>query len=165
MPKMKAERIGKIVRVAPAQAHAQARNDIHITNIIQPKASVDALASEQQLDMICREVNVLPPPENSSSDKAGRLNLPALDPNGFIKATAIPADDDLDANPKLRKFKAKRTDQVEYIVDVAFLENVIKVLIDNHNINITPQDIEAILSPFGECVGKSTIDTDTEPRC
>jgi hypothetical protein len=143
---MKVDRIGKVVRVAPkpgpgAQAQAVSRNEVHITNIIgpTPKADVDPMAT-QELDIICREVDI-PPPES-------------------IHATAMtdPAEaDELDINPKLGRFRARQMDQVEYTVDAAFLENVIKVLIDNHNITITPHDIEAILSPFGECVVKAQL--------
>jgi hypothetical protein len=122
---MKPERIGKIIRVVP-------------------KAGIDELASEcassrappeQELDMICREVE---PPEN-------------------IQATAPAAAEmeDFDENPKLKRFRAKQLNQVEYKVDVAFMENVIGVLIDNHDITITPKDIRDILTPFGDAVVKT----------
>jgi hypothetical protein len=113
---MKPERIGKIMRVAP-------------------KPGIDALASEQELDMICREAE---PPEN-------------------IQATASAETEDFDENPKLKRFRAKQLNQVEYTVDVAFMENVIRVLIDNHDITITPKDIRDILTPFGDVVVKTQV--------
>jgi hypothetical protein len=122
---MKPERIGKIMRVAP-------------------KASIDALASEQELEM-----KVIPPIENSIDD------IVASGAKGAIDAGIPAADDDLVENPKLKRFRAKQLNQVEYTVDVAFMENVIRVLIDNHGITITPKDIRDILAPFGDAVVKT----------
>jgi hypothetical protein len=162
---MKAERIGKIVRVAPnaepvAAAQALARNEFHITNIVgsQPKASVDALASMATLSPLRHSSNASEqqPAEPGPHPRGAQMDLVCreVEPPNSIQATTAELED-FDDNPKLRRFRAKQLDQVEYVVDVAFLENVIKVLIDNHSISITPQDIEAILSPFGECVVKT----------
>jgi hypothetical protein len=82
----------------------------------------------------------------------------------------LEADDEvLDPNPKLHRFRAQRLNNVEYVADVAFLEHVIHTLITNHNITVTPADIEAMLSYFGECAVNTRIehcmtrDVDAEP--
>jgi hypothetical protein len=67
--------------------------------------------------------------------------------------------EEFEANPKLMRFRAKRTDDVEFIVDVEFLVHVIKVLVAKHSITITPDDIEEMLSYFGEVVVKTTQQT------
>jgi hypothetical protein len=95
-----------------------------------------------------------------------------------IKERAVELDDTLEAddevldpNPKLHRFKAQRLDNVEYVADVAFLEHVLHTLITNHSITVTPADIEAMLSYFGECAVNTTIehcmtrDVDAEPTC
>jgi hypothetical protein len=82
-------------------------------------------------------------------------------------------DDDevLDPNPKLHRFRAQRLDNVEYVADVAFLEHVLHTLITNHSITVTPADIEAMLSYFGDCAVNTRIehymtrDVDVEPTC
>jgi hypothetical protein len=48
------------------------------------------------------------------------------------------------------KFRAKQLSDVEYTADCEFMEHIVKVIVANHSIKITPQDIEDILSYFGE---------------
>jgi hypothetical protein len=170
---MKPERIGKVVRAAPRAgpvAQAQAINEVHITNIVgsTPKAGVDPLGT-QELEMV---VAPLPPPQavchgveppGASTFGAGAI--------GAIQATAPMELEDLDENPKLRRFRAKQLDQVEYVADCDFLRNIIKVLIQNHNITITPLDLEGIFGVWGDVVVNTRIehvierDIDVEPKC
>jgi hypothetical protein len=48
------------------------------------------------------------------------------------------------------RFRAKQLSDVEYTADCEFMEHMVKVIVENHHIKITPQDIEDILSYFGE---------------
>jgi hypothetical protein len=66
--------------------------------------------------------------------------------------------DSFDSNPKLKRFRAKRLDSAEYVVGLAFLEHVIKVLIENHSIVLTPTDTGDILQYFGDCVVNTRIE-------
>jgi hypothetical protein len=76
-----------------------------------------------------------------------------------------------DPNPKLHRFRAQRLDNVEYVADVQYLEHIVHTLITNHSIVVTPADIEAMLSYFGECTVNTRIehvmsrDVDVEPTC
>jgi hypothetical protein len=60
---------------------------------------------------------------------------------------------------------------LDNVADVALLEPVIRTLITNHSINVTPADIEAMLSYFGDCAVNTRIehymtrDVDAEPTC
>jgi hypothetical protein len=186
---MKPERIGKVVKVAPRAgptAQAQAINEVHITNIVGstpradcpaklgsaaelqgasdafgvPKAGGDPLGT-QELEMVCRDCPAKP-------GSAAELQV---EPPGSIQATAPAELEDLDENPKLRRFRAKQLNDVEYVADCDFLRNIIKVLIQNHSITITPQDIEAIFAVWGDVVVNTRIerfmerDIDVEPKC
>jgi hypothetical protein len=108
----------------------------------------------QELEMIC--VGVAPSPG-------------ALDAMGSVQS-AVELED-LDDNPKIKRFRAKALDQVEYVADCDFLRNIIKVLIQNHNITITPQDLEGIFGVWGDVVVNTRIehfierDVDIEPGC
>jgi replication initiation and membrane attachment protein DnaB len=84
--------------------------------------AINSLPSQQELDTICHEVE---PPEEV---------------------------DEFPQNPKLRRFRAKQLSEAEYIADCEFLRNIIKVLIDNHNISITPEDLQMIFGYWGEVV-------------
>jgi hypothetical protein len=63
--------------------------------------------------------------------------------------------EEFDANPRLKRFRAKRADNLELTIDVAFLKHLIHVLIENHSISISPKDTQCIMSFF---------DTDCEVR-
>jgi hypothetical protein len=103
------------------------------------------------------------------------IAAPIPSPKGMkeraIELDKILDDEILDPNPKLHRFRAQRLDNVEYVADVAFLEHVLHTLITNHNLTVTPADIEAMLSYFGECAVNTRIehymtrDVDAEPKC
>jgi hypothetical protein len=69
------------------------------------------------------------------------------------------------------KFRAKQLSDVEYTADCEFMEHMVKVIVENHNIKITPQDIEDILSYFGEVNVKTQLiqvqsrDVDVDAGC
>jgi hypothetical protein len=98
--------------------------------------------STQNLEMMCipRNIDIVPTP-------------------GFDALGSVQADDSDDivyeSNPKLRRFKAKRSDQLEIVIDVAFLQHIIKTIIENHGVVLSPKDTEDILGYFGECVVKT----------
>jgi hypothetical protein len=74
-------------------------------------------------------------------------NVPA--PSGDDAASAAP-EEEWEQNPPLKRVRARRIQEAEYIIDVAFLSHIIKTLIEHHGITITPADVETILSYFGE---------------
>jgi hypothetical protein len=53
-------------------------------------------------------------------------------------------------NIPLQRFRKITDTQPDSVVDVRFLRHVIQVLITNHNITTTPQDLENVLSFFGD---------------
>jgi hypothetical protein len=101
----------------------------------------------------------------------GEATPPAagIDPMRSGPVIELPEIEEYDANPKICKIKPKRTDEQEYIVDVEFLVHVIKVIVENHNITITPVDVEEMLSGFGEVsvktVQQTYMERDVEPSC
>jgi hypothetical protein len=59
--------------------------------------------------------------------------------------------EELDQNPKLKIYKARRFyDNAQVVIDVQFLIHVIKILIEHYHITVTKTDMEAIMSYFGE---------------
>jgi hypothetical protein len=67
------------------------------------------------------------------------------------------AAEPLNPNPKLHRFRAKRSDELEVIVDVEALTHIIHVLIDNHSIIVTPKDLEDILRYWGDPTVKTEL--------
>jgi hypothetical protein len=59
-------------------------------------------------------------------------------------------DGDLVDNANLKRFRARNTRNAEFTINVDFLKNVIRVLLTNHSITITSQDIHDIMAFFGE---------------
>jgi hypothetical protein len=164
-----------------AQSNSRVENpaNIQITNIVgssvQPIAGFDPMASAEL--------------QTGGPEHWGRSELPSLGTSKFtppepsapkptcMKERAVELDEILEAdevpdpNPKLHRFRAQRLDNVEYVADVAFLEHIVHTLITNHSITVTPADIEAMLSYFGECAVNTRIehcmtrDVDVEPTC
>jgi hypothetical protein len=146
-----AKRIGKVIPRAPGgvvHANPMNTNVISITNVVGNEATAPAGG----IDPLCtvREVE-----------------LPEI--RDDVDIVFQQPSEEYEANPKICKFKAKRADDHEYIVDVEFLVHVIKVIVENHNITFTPADVEEMLSGFGDVSVKTAQQTymtrDVEPGC
>jgi hypothetical protein len=133
------KRIGKVIPRS-IQSNTTNTNTIHITNVLGEHPTPG-------IDPLC--------------------SLPVVESH---ELPDIPeSNEEFDVNPKLCKFKVKRMDEQEYVIDVEFLVHVIKVLVENHNITITPADVEEMLSQFGDVSVKTQQQTyttrDVEPTC
>jgi hypothetical protein len=53
-------------------------------------------------------------------------------------------------NPRLKRFRTRNPREAEFLIDVQFLRHVIQTLIVKHEITITAEDVQAIMSFFGE---------------
>jgi hypothetical protein len=147
-----AKRIGKVIPRAPGgafQVNPANTNVISITNVVGNEATAPAAG----IDPLCSVVR--------------ETELPEI--HDDVDIVFQQASEEYDANPRICKFKAKRADDHEYIVDVEFLVHVIKVIVENHNITITPSDVEEMLSGFGEVsvktVQQAYMERDVEPSC
>jgi hypothetical protein len=80
-------------------------------------------------------------------------------------------DSDLVDNAKLKRFRAKRADNVEITIDVNWLKHVIHVLLVNHSVTVTAADIHDFMAYFDEDCEIRTrkrkiVERDIEPnRC
>jgi hypothetical protein len=149
-----AKRIGKViprqevfVHEGAIQANAANTNTIQITNVVGSEATPPAAG----IDPLC---------------SVREVELPEI--RDDVDIVFHQPSEEYDANPKICKFKAKRADDHEYIVDVDFLVHVIRVIVENHN-TLTPIDVEEMLSGFGEVSVKTQQQTymtrDVEPGC
>jgi hypothetical protein len=140
-----ASRVGKVItfkaeRVPQSIAKAEGAN-IHITNML---GSTITSPAAHQIPLVS---TALPQTEPS------RFEPPEPEPP--LRDDEPLELEEFNTNPQLRRFRAKRIEEVEFVVDVEFLEHVIRVLIERHNIRVEAEDVEAIMSYFGECVVKT----------
>jgi hypothetical protein len=94
--------------------------------------------------------NIVGPPTGGIEPLASSVRILAAEPQLDAIAPDILGDNVLDPNPKLHRFRAKRSDELEVVVDVEALTHIIHVLVDNHSIAVTPKDLEDILSYWGD---------------
>jgi hypothetical protein len=165
------KRVGKMMEYGATSQQCESPN-INITMSVGSVVGGNAAESSEP-------VVLATPAQPSAFDPAGVLATPSeVDVNcfrrtdvGALPSAAVSGADceEFDQNPRLRKFHAKRLEEQEFVCDVEFLRNIIKVLIVNHHISITPQDWEDILGVWGDVVVKTTdrriTSRDVEPTC
>jgi hypothetical protein len=146
--------VSKTVRasgVIPDVSTTQNSNKNESTNniFLQVFGGTSAEVSEShevapQLAPILIHPPVEPAPEPATADPPAELELKDLDA-------------DLVDNAKLKRFRAKRADNLELTIDVLFLKHLIHVLIENHSLAITAIDIHDIMAFFdSKCEVRTT---------
>jgi hypothetical protein len=152
--KVLAFRTEKVPQATTAQATSKAEGaNIHITNISGYAAS--SAASAMLGSTITSPAAHQIPLVSTALPQTETFRFEPPEPEPPLRDDEPLELEEFNTNPQLRRFRVKRIEEVEFVVDVEFLEHLIRVLIERHNIVVDAEDVEAIMSYFGECVVKT----------